>query len=209
MANIFGSEFRLVENREYQGKRAVVAVAARTYATTVDDLWDALTTPQRLARWFLPVEGDLKLGGRYQLKGNAGGTILRCDPPDALDVTWEFGGATSWVNVRLAPDGKGARLTLEHIAHRDGIGAEHLKKFGPGAVGVGWDLTFHGLERHLAAPGATIDHREVHAWTESSEGKAFMRASGEAWAAAHIASGEDADEARAQAQRTIGFYTGA
>ncbi len=208
MTNIFGSEFRLVENREYQGKPALAAVAARTFATSVDDLWDALTTPERLARWFLPVEGDLKVGGRYQLKGNAGGTIVRCDPPEALDVTWEFGGATSWVNVRLAPDGNAARLTLEHIAHRDGIGAEHLKKFGPGAVGVGWDLTFHGLERHLAAPGVTIDHREVHAWTLSSEGKAFMRASGESWAAAHAASGEDAGEARAQAERTIAFYTG-
>ncbi len=209
MANIFGSEFRLVENCEYQGKPALVAVAARTYATTVDDLWDALTTPERLARWFLRVEGDLKLGGRYQLKGNAGGTILRCDPPEALDVTWEFGGATTWVNVRLTAEGEGARLTLEHIAHRDGIGADHLKKFGPGAVGIGWDLTFHGLERHLGAPDVTVDHGAAHAWTESSEGKAFMRASGEAWAAAHIASGEDADEARAQAQRTIGFYTGA
>jgi uncharacterized protein YndB with AHSA1/START domain len=169
---------------------------------------ECLTTPERLARWFLPVEGDLKLGGRYQLKGNAGGTIVRCDRPEALDVTWEFGGSTSWVNVRLTPDGKGARLTLEHIAHRHGIGEEHLKKFGPGAVGVGWDLTFHGLERHLAAPDATIDHGAWHAWTLSSEGKAFMRASGESWAAAHAASGEDAGEARAQAERTIAFYTG-
>lgn len=209
MPNIFGSEFRLVENREYEGKPALVAVLARTYATSVEDLWNAITTPERLARWFLPVEGELKLGGRYQLKGNAGGTIVRCEPPGALDLTWEFGGSTTWVNVRLTPEGKRARLTLEHIAPRGGVGEEHLKKFGPGAVGVGWDLTFHGLDRHLAAPDATVDHAVVHAWTQSSEGKAFMRASGEAWAAAHAASGEDADEARARAERTIAFYTGA
>ncbi|HWU86331.1 MAG TPA: SRPBCC family protein [Kofleriaceae bacterium] len=207
MASFFGTEFRRVENREHLGKPAIVAVAIRTYDTTVEDLWDALTTPERLARWFLPIEGDLRLGGRYQLKGNASGEIMRCDRLDAIDVTWEFGGGTSWVNLRLARDGRGARLTLEHIAHRDGIGEEHLEKFGPGAVGIGWDLALHGLERYLAE-GTAFDREAAEAWTHSSEAKAFMRNSGEAWGAAHAASGEDPAEARAKAERTIAFYTG-
>ncbi len=208
MSNVFGSEFRRVDNREHLGKPAIVAIAIRSYPTTVEDLWDAITTPERLARWFLPVEGDLKVGGRYQLKGNAGGTITRCDPPEALDVTWEFGGGTSWVNVRLAPDGEKARLTLEHIAHRDGIGEEHLKKFGPGATGVGWDLGLHGLELHIARGGAALDPAAFEAWVQSDEGKAFVRASGEAWGAADASAGEDPEEARARAERTIAFYTG-
>ena len=209
MGQVFGSEFRRVENRDHLGKPALVAVAIRTYDTTVDDLWEAITTPERLARWFMPVEGDLKLGGRYQLKGNAGGTITRCERPNALDLTWEAMGATSWVNVRLEPDGSKARFTLEHIAHKDGIGEEHLKQFGPGAVGMGWDLGLFGLERHLLDPTAPRDQKWVDAWLVSSEGKDFMRASGEAWGAAHAASGEDADEARAKAERTIAAYTGA
>lgn len=206
--NVFGAELRRVENREYHGKPALVAVAVRTYDTTVEDLWEAITTPARLLRWFMPITGDLKLGGRYQLEGNAGGTITRCDPPEALDVTWEYGGGTSWVNVRLAPDGKRARLTLEHIAHRDGIGEEHLKQFGPGAVGIGWDLALHGLGMYLPEPDKPLDRAAVDAWTTSSEGKAFMRGSGEAWGAAHANSGEDPDEARAKAERTIAAYTG-
>jgi uncharacterized protein YndB with AHSA1/START domain len=208
MGNEFGAEFRRVANREHLGKPALVAIAIRTYDTTVDDLWDAVTTPERLARWFVPVEGDLKLGGRYQLKGNAGGTITRCERPEALDLTWEIMGGTSWVNLRLAPEGSKARLTLEHIAHKDGIGEEHLKQYGPGAVGIGWDLALHGLERHLLNPAASLDHEAFEAWTTSSEGKAFVRASGEAWGAAHAASGEEPDEARARAERTIAFYTG-
>ncbi|HEX3765024.1 MAG TPA: SRPBCC family protein [Kofleriaceae bacterium] len=206
MKNVLGAEFRQVENREHLGKPAVVAIATRSYDTTVDDLWDALTTPQRLTRWFLPVEGDLKLGGRYQLQGNAGGTILRCDPPAALDLTWEFGGATSWVQVRLARDGRQVRFTLEHIAHRESVGKEHFEKFGPGAVGVGWDLALHGLAQHLET-GAALDPAVAQAWMRSSAGKAFMRSCGEAWAAAHAASGEDPEVARAMAERTIGFYT--
>lgn len=191
------------------GKAAVVAVATRSYDTTVEDLWEAITTPERLARWFLQVEGDLKPGGRYQLKGNAGGTITRCEPPAALDLTWEIMGGKSWVHVRLAPDGDGARLTLEHIAHKDGIGEEHLKRFGPGAVGVGWDLGLRGLEQHLVDPSVTLDHEAAEAWTLSDEGKAFVRQSGEAWGRADAESGEAPDEARAKAERTIAFYTGA
>jgi uncharacterized protein YndB with AHSA1/START domain len=208
MADVFGAEFRRVENREHLGQPALVAVAIRTYPTTVDDLWDAMTTPDRLARWFMPVEGELKLGGRYQLKGNAGGTITRCERPDALDLTWEFMGGTSWVNVRLAPAGDHARLTLEHIAHKGGVGEEHLKKYGPGAVGIGWDLGLYGLELHLRNPSAPRDHAAIEAWTTSAEGKAFMRGSGEGWGAAHAASGEDPEEARAKAERTISAYLG-
>jgi uncharacterized protein YndB with AHSA1/START domain len=205
----FGAEFRRVENRDHLGKPAIVGVAIRVYDTTVDDLWQAITTPERLSRWFLPVEGDLKLGGKYQLQGNAGGTIARCDPPKALDLTWEFGGAMSWVNVRLTPEGRKARLTLEHIAHLTGPGEEHFKNFGPGATGIGWDLALDGgLARHVGNPGVALDPKAVEAWTLSAEGKAFVRKCGEAWAAAYIASGANPEEARAQAERTIAFYSG-
>ncbi len=208
MTNVLGDAVHRVENREHLGKPALVAIAGRTYETTVEDLWDALTTPERLARWFLPVEGDLEPGGQYQLKGNASGTIDRCEPPRALDLTWETGQGTTWVCVRLAPDGQRARLTLEHIAHRDAIGEEFLAQFGPGAVGIGWDLALRALAMHLADPESALDPAEAEAWVQSPNGHAFVRASGEAWGVAHAESGEEPAEAQAKAERTIGFYTG-
>lgn len=208
MSNVFGAEFRKVENREHLGKPALVAVAMRTYDATVEDLWEAITTPERLARWFTAVEGELKLGGRYQLKGNASGTITRCEEPRALELTWEMMGGISWVNVQLETVGTKARLTIEHIAHKSGIGEEHLKRFGPGAVGIGWDLGLLGLQWHLQKPTAPRDQAAIDAWTKSDEGKAFMRGSGEAWGVAHAASGEDPEEASAKAERTIAAYTG-
>jgi uncharacterized protein YndB with AHSA1/START domain len=210
MGNVFGAEFRRVEDREHLGKLALVVVAIRSYDTTVEDLWDAITRPERLVRWFAAVEGDLRLGGRYRIEGNASGTITRCERPEAVDLSWEYMGHTSWVNVRLARDGRKARLTLEHLAHKEGVGAaaEHFKQFGPGAGGVGWDLSLYGLERHLADPAASVDHEAFEAWGKSSEGKTFVRASAEAWGAAYAATGADRDEARAQAERTIAFYTG-
>ena len=207
LTNALGAEFRRFENRDHEGKPARVVVAERTYDTDREDLWNALTTRERIPRWFLPVEGDLKLGGRYQLKGNAGGTITRCEPPQALDLTWEFGGSTSWVTVRLAPVGKRTQLTLEHIVRASDVD-EHWTKFGPGAVGVGWDLTLLGLGLHLASGDTIPDHEAVHAWMASPEGKAFMRGSANAWAEAHIAGGENPEVARGMAERTAGFYTG-
>lgn len=82
VTNVVSDAVRRVENREHLGKPALVAIAGRTYDTTVEDLWDALTTPERLARWFLPVEGDLEPGGRYRLEGNASRTIDRCRRPE-------------------------------------------------------------------------------------------------------------------------------
>jgi uncharacterized protein YndB with AHSA1/START domain len=50
------------------------AIARRTYQAGQGDLWEALTSADRIPRWFLPVTGDLRLGGRFQLTGNAGDT---------------------------------------------------------------------------------------------------------------------------------------
>jgi hypothetical protein len=61
-----------------------VLTVSQTYEGTLDDLWDACTNPKRIPRWFLPVSGDLRVGGRYQLEGNASGTIERCDPPNSF-----------------------------------------------------------------------------------------------------------------------------
>ena len=35
------------------------------YDTDIDDLWSALTDPQRLARWYGRVGGDLRIGGEF------------------------------------------------------------------------------------------------------------------------------------------------
>jgi uncharacterized protein YndB with AHSA1/START domain len=205
--NALGAQFRRFENREHLGKPSRVVVATRTYDTGRADLWDALTSRERIPRWFLPIEGDLTPGGRYQLIGNAGGTITRCDPPEALDLTWEFGGGMSWVTVRLAPEGNGTLLTLEHIVHASDLD-QHWAQFGPGAVGVGWDLAFLGLGRHLQT-GEAVDRDAAQAWVMSDAGKAYMRESANAWAEAHIASGENPEIARGMAGRTIAAYTGA
>jgi uncharacterized protein YndB with AHSA1/START domain len=205
IARAVGAVTREVESREHEGRMARVVIATRTYDTTIEDLWNAVTDAERIPRWFLPISGELRLGGRYQLTGNAGGTITECEPPRHFALTWEFGGGVSWVSVRLSADPKGGtRLELEHLAHVE----EHWNKFGPGAVGIGWDLlSLQGLSRHLET-GAAVNPEEANGWPASEEGKTFIRLSGEDWCRADIASGADPDAAKAAAARTIAFYTG-
>jgi uncharacterized protein YndB with AHSA1/START domain len=199
-----GAVTRAVETREHLGRPVRAVRLSREYPTDAGDLWDALTTPERIARWFAPVSADPRLGGRYQIEGNAGGEITRCVPPRELDLTWEFGGQTSWVELRLGDLGpEQARLELVHLAPSD----EHWDRFGPGAVGVGWDLTLYGLGRHLET-GGSVTRPEGLSWMASPDGKAFMRHSSSAWCDADIAGGSAASTARAAAQRTSAAYAG-
>ena len=129
-----GAVERSVSSLERDGRPARAVTLARSFATTHEDLWDAVTSGRRIARWFLPIGGRLEPGGRYHLGGNAGGVITACEPPSHFALTWEFGGDVSLVEVRLSGDeAESARLSLSHIAHL----ADHWHEYGPGAIGVG------------------------------------------------------------------------
>jgi len=198
---------REVGGRTLDAGEARVVTVSQRYATTPEDLWEACTSAERIPRWFLPVTGELELGGRYQLQGNAGGVIERCDPPRSFVATWEYGGGVTWIEVTVAAEEDGARLTLEHIAlidHAD----ERWAEFGPGAVGIGWDMGLVGLAIHLAT-GAAVAQEEGMAWAASDEGHRFIALSSDGWRAADVAGGADPEQARAAADRTTAAYTGA
>lgn len=197
---------REVGKRVFKAGEARVVTVSQTYDAPLDDVWDACTDAERLPRWFAPVTGELRLGGRYQVQGNASGTVERCDPPKGFFATWEYGGEISWIELRLTPEGdERTRFELEHIAHVDD---ERWAQFGPGAVGVGWDLAVMGLARHLSGAPA-VDPAEAEAWSLSEEGIRFLTLSSDAWYAASVASGEAERAAREAADRTTAFYTGA
>ena len=194
---------RTVSALERDGQAARGVALSRSYVATLADLWDAVTNGERIPRWFAPVSRELELGGRYQIEGNAGGTITACESQSHFTLTWEFGGDVSWVEVRVADDGAGgARLTLTHTAHL----SPHWGEYGPGAVGVGWEMSFLGLALHLAQP--TAPKPDEMAFATSPDGKAFITGSSEGWAQAAIAAGENSDTARAAARHTTAFYTG-
>jgi uncharacterized protein YndB with AHSA1/START domain len=187
--------------RELKDGERKTIVLSRRYDAEVADVWEACTDGERLARWFLPVSGDLRLGGKYQLEGNAGGEILGCEPPSYLKVSWLYGEAPGFseVEVRLSADGGGTRFELTHTAE---VPPDMWGQFGPGAVGVGWDLTLLGLGLYLA--GGSMSERDGFELTE--DGRIFITASSRAWGAAFEHAGASPEQAAAAVDGTSTFF---
>jgi uncharacterized protein YndB with AHSA1/START domain len=80
----------------------------RSYPNSIDDVWDALTNPARLAQWWLPFDADITVelvaGGDYELRGKEGmptlsWKVLRVEAPHVFEhthaepgvvITWEL-----------------------------------------------------------------------------------------------------------------------
>lgn len=196
---------RSTGDRDTPAGNGKAVVLERDYDAPIEDVWDALTSPERISRWFLPVSGEYRVGGRYQLEGNAGGEIVACERPSRFRVTWFYGEPatpvdTSEVEVRLSPiAGDRTRLQLEHVAD---VPADRWGEYGPGAVGVGWDGALLGLGLHLA--GGRID--DPLAWMVSDEGRDFYTRSSAAWGEALRAAGADDEAVTLAVANTTQFY---
>ncbi len=196
---------REVANGRLGDTDARIVRLQRTYDAPIDEVWDALTDPERIGRWFLPISGDYRLGGTYQFEGNAGGRILDCDRPNRIRVTWVYGemggdAPPSEVEVRLSPAGDD-RTTLE-LNHTAVVPDEMWDQFGPGAVGVGWEGGILGLELHLR--GGRID--DPIAWQLSAEGRDYATRGSVAWGEANRSYGADPEAADRAVANTTAFY---
>jgi len=187
----------------------IVAVQ-QTFATTVDDLWQACTDPARLARWFEPIAGSLRQDGRYRLADSGTeGTIERCEPPTtsvhgrvaALTITWEHADDTSRVVVAIAGDVEGATLTIQHVGAQDA----HWEEFGPASGGMGWDESLLALDLHLAGD-ARGEPEAFQRELATDVGREFLARSSRAWRDAHVAAGASDERAEAASQRSLTAY---
>jgi hypothetical protein len=106
-------------------------------------------------------------------------------------VTWELGEHTTLLTVTVQEAEDGAEIVLRHAVGDD----EHWAAFGPGAVGVGWDLSLRALAGELEEPAGFVEPDVT-----------FVRACAQEWGAAHAASGADAMAAAEAAVRTSLSY---
>lgn len=213
VARQIGAVHRAVRTDDMDGEPYHVQTLGRELRSELADVWDAVTTPERIARWFLPISGDLRPGGSYQLEGNAGGTVEECRPPAegrttaAFRVTW--GGPTSVLTVRLTTAGANRTdLEIEHRARAADIPDQMWEQYGPYGTGLGWDGGLLGLALHLESPDTAMTPEEGQAWLASDEGRAFNRASAEAWTTADIANGTAPADAQRRATATARLYNG-
>lgn len=105
------------------------------FQTDIDDLWSALTEPDRLARWLGKVEGDLRLEGAFRAhffasEWEGSGRVEACDPPQRLMVRTKDAEELEehTIEARLTSDGEGTTLVIEER----GMPVDHLAAYGAG-----------------------------------------------------------------------------
>ncbi len=135
------------------------------YDTGINDLWEACTTPERLARWIAEVSGDLREGGMVHAVFTSTWTgparIEICDAPHHLLLTTEPGtGDECQIEAWLTAEGPRTRLVVEER----GIPVGSLHFFG-----AGWQVHLEDLARSLASdlpahPSGWSEERPAAAW---------------------------------------------
>ena len=119
--------------------------------TGIDDLWGALTDPDRLAHWYGEVEGELSQGGEFRVRialaGERTGRVEACEPPRHLLVMTKDDGQADEhaVEAALTADGDHTILILEER----GMPVNLLAAYGAGIQVHIEDLAAHiaGRER--------------------------------------------------------------
>jgi uncharacterized protein YndB with AHSA1/START domain len=128
------------------------------YDTDIDDLWQACTTPERLARWIGEVTGDLRVGGKIHAtltsSWDGPAQIQACDQPHHLLVTMEPGTEDETeLEAWLTAEGERTRLVVEER----GLPLEKIHFHG-----AGWQAHLEDLRRSLAGAPSAWKPR----WTE-------------------------------------------
>jgi len=125
------------------------------FATDIDDLWSALTDPQRLAGWIGEVEGGLRPGGEFRARWVSSGwegtgRIEACEPPLRLQLTMRDADPQpaqpdeTVIEATLALDGDQTVLVVDER----GLPMDLLAAYGA------------GVQIHVEDLAAHIDGRE-------------------------------------------------
>ena len=130
--------------RALDEKRGAIRVED-VYDTDIDDLWNACTTPERLARWIADVTGDLRVGGAIHASFTSTWTgpvrIDACDAPQHLLLTMEPDTEDeAEVEAWLTQDGDRTHLVVEER----GLPLDKLHFHG-----AGWQAHLEDLGRSL------------------------------------------------------------
>lgn len=94
----------------------------REYPDPIEDVWSALTDPERTARWIGTWTGETGVGNTIMLSMTAeegsepGPAVIReCDPPKRLVMDLHNTGEPTWrVELTLTPRGEGTVLDFVH-----------------------------------------------------------------------------------------------
>ncbi|MBM2618941.1 SRPBCC domain-containing protein [Actinoplanes sp. LDG1-06] len=145
--------------RSLDGTRGAVRVE-ETYDTDIDDLWEACTKPERLARWIAQVSGDLRPGGSFHAvftsTWTGPGRIDVCEKPHHLLLTTEPGtDDEAQIEAWLTDENGRTHLVVEER----GLPQDRLHFFG-----AGWQAHLEDLARSLGDEASA----DLQPWTDQT-----------------------------------------
>jgi uncharacterized protein YndB with AHSA1/START domain len=119
MKNTTSGSLRIMGRLASADGVGVVRIEER-FDADVDEVWSALTEPERLARWYGEVEGELRVGGAYHAHLHASGwegtgRVEECETPRRFVVVSKQPDEANedWTEVTLTRDGDQTVLVVE------------------------------------------------------------------------------------------------
>ena len=153
---------QIVGSLRSEDGKGVVRMEDR-FQTDVEDLWCALTEPERLGRWIADVQGDLHIGATFYATFTSGwegsGRVDTCERPTRLTLTMDPGQVDETViDAQLTAEGEHTRLVIEER----GLPLPHVSGHG-----AGWQAHVEDLVAHMAGH----ERCDLRArWTELIQG---------------------------------------
>lgn len=127
------------------GRDTGVVRVEDVYDTDIDDLWDACTTPERLARWIAEVSGEPGLGktvtATFTSTWSGELRVEECEEPHHLRLASSSEDGTTEIEAWLTAEGDRTRLVVEER----GLPLKGLHFYG-----AGWQAHLEDLGRSLA-----------------------------------------------------------
>jgi uncharacterized protein YndB with AHSA1/START domain len=147
-ANPFAEPKPELQHRRIPAGEARVAIFQRRYAAPIEDVWDACTNPDRLRRWYVPVTGELRVGGTFQQAGMGSVEVLSCEAPHRLKLSLGKGADEIELSLSASEDGI-TTLELQHATTIDQheIGGQMFDAIY--CMGGGYYPRLLALDRHL------------------------------------------------------------
>lgn len=113
----------------------------RVYNHPVSKVWDALTDPEKMSKWFTDVEWDFRPGGNITFifqdpdRTKSYGSIVAIEPQKLLEFWWhnDDGQPEELMRLELTDMGGKTRLVMEYSRVSETYGANVL---------TGWHVVF-------------------------------------------------------------------
>lgn len=122
-----------------------------TVPSSPDEVWAAVTRPERLAAWYGRIDGDLRVGGGYHAVlipsgWDGAGRVLECEPGSRILVEGAEPGKASVTDELRLTDAEPGSTRLVWV--KTGVPVEMIA-----AYGVGTQIHLENLAAHLAGRG--------------------------------------------------------